>query len=186
MPRNVFHRLTVIIALGFIAKAPLAAQTARPFSMDVTIGASTGWGGRYFSRPGVAAEVTLTPEHEAARVFAITFGGRGTPASGDICVFDNGPGSRCLKRFPAFAHLGVITGVERQSPVGTVRAMLGPAFYAGQGASALATQLQLDASAGFRHVAFMIARPATALARFQENGSDSARFRLGSAYGEHM
>ena len=177
-----YRRLNIVIALLVIANAPLGAQAARPFSMDVTVGASTGWGGRYFSRPGVAAEVTLTPSHQAARVVAITFGGRGTLASGDICVFESGPGSRCLKRFPAFAHLGMLAGLEQPSPIGTIRAMLGPAFYAGQGKSALGAQVQVDASAGFRHVAFMVAGRASALARFSGErlglGSLQAGFRI--------
>jgi hypothetical protein len=60
-------------------------------------------------------------------------------------------------------------------PHGALRAMVGPAFYAGQGASGLGGQLELDAAAGPTHLAFVLAARGSVIARF--NGE---RLRLGS------
>lgn len=166
MLRSLFRSLIVNIGLVMIACVPLAAQGARPFSVDITAGLSTGWGGRYFDRSGVAGEVTLIPAHETARIVAVAVGGRGTPASGDICVLESGPGSPCLSRFPALVHVGLLAGLERLSSLGTVRAMWGPAFYGGQGASGIGAQIQFDAAAGFTHVAFVVAGCGSVVARF--------------------
>jgi hypothetical protein len=170
-----YSRVFASIALTITVGGPLAAQSAHASSFDVTLGASNGWGGKYFGRPGVAAEITLVPDHEAARIAAFTVGGRGSPAGGDICVFEAGPGSRCLPRFPAIVHMGVLGGLERTMPGATVRAMAGPAFYTGGGKSGLGGQLQLDAAVGFTHLAFVCAARGSAVARFT-----GERLRLGS------
>jgi hypothetical protein len=98
------------IALTLLAADALTAQSAQSPSLDVTVGLSTGAGGHYFDRNGLAGEVTLVPEHEHAPVVGITAGVRGTPASSDVCVLAAGPGSRCLPRFPTITHLAVLGG----------------------------------------------------------------------------
>jgi hypothetical protein len=170
-----YGRLFASIGLTVMVAGRLAAQPTHASSLDVTIGASTGRGGKYFSRGGVAAEITLVPDHETSRIAALTVGGRGSPASGDICAFEAGPGSRCLPRFPAIVHVGVLGGLERTMPGGAVRAMAGPGFYTGGGASALGGQLQLDAAVGFTHLAFVGAARGSVLARFR-----GETLRLGS------
>jgi hypothetical protein len=173
-----YSRSFVGIALTFVIAVPLAAQSTHGPSLDVTIGASNGWGGKYFSRGGVAGEITLVPDHETWRIAALTVGGRGSPAAGDICAIDPGAapgGPRCLPRFPSIVHVGGLGGLERTLPGGAVRAMAGPGFYTGGGAHALGGQLQLDAAVGFTHLAFVGAARGSVLARFR-----GETLRLGS------
>lgn len=147
------------LALSFVilTSNPLAAQGAqRPVTMDLTIGIGTGWGGEYFDRAAVHAELTLIPEHDAARVGAFTIGARATPASGDKCALDR-TRTRCLDRFPALIHIGVLGGLEALTSAGTLRAMAGPAVYAGHGPPGVGALLHLDAAGGFTHLAVVAA-----------------------------
>jgi hypothetical protein len=149
---------------------PVVAQSVHPFATDVTIGAGTGQGGHYFDRTGLAAEVTLVPEHEKALIAAFTVGARGTMASGDICAFEgppppNGQPLHCLDRFPTIVHLGVLGGLEHAGSFASVRAIAGPALYGGSTAFGLGGQFQLDAAAGFTHLAVVAAVRGSLIAR---------------------
>ncbi len=172
---TLYRSLRISLGLATLVSVPLAAQAARPFSMDITAGVGTGWGGRYSGRAGITAEATVIPEHDAGRLFAITVGGSATSVSTDICVFESGPGSRCLTGYPSLVHVGILGGLERLGSLGTMRAMVGPAFYGGQGASGIGAQFQLDAAAGGKHVALVVAGRGSVLTRFT-----GERLQLGS------
>lgn len=142
----------------------LPAQSRDPVSIDATIGLSTGSGGRlpYYSSDGIAGEITLTfrphPERETAGVVAATVGGQSHfDGYGDKCVVNPEYGSGCLPAFPSFSHVGVLGGVEGQWPGFAMRALAGPAFYGGGGASGIGGQLHLDGAIGFTHLAFVVA-----------------------------
>lgn len=170
------HRRHFIwIPLALLASHALTAQTARSPSVDVTFGVSSVAGGHYFDRNGFAGEITLVPEHQHARLVAVTTGFRGSPASSDICALDAGPGSRCLPRVPTIVHLGVLGGWEYRRAGAAVRAAAGPAVFGGSGTSGLGAQLSVDAAVGVTHVALVVAGRGEFVAPFA-----SEPLRLGS------
>ena len=158
--------LVASVAMILLASSFSYAQNTRSLSVDLSVGLSTGSGGRYSDRSGVAGEITLVPAHATAGIVALTLGGEGSIASGDVCVLDAGPGTRCLSQFPATAHLGVLGGLEGRVSGVTLRMLGGPAFYGGAGASGMGSQFQLDASTGATHVAVLIAARGSLIRRF--------------------
>ena len=126
-----------------------------------------GWGGEYFDRNGVIADLTLVPSHTSSWITALTLGGGGTPASGDKCVF-NASRTQCLDRFPAIGHLGLLGGLERVMPGAVARAALGPAFFFG-GRKGLGPMARLDlATAGFSHVGLLLVGQGELIIRSRE------------------
>ena len=158
--------LIASIVLTLMVAKSSYAQPTHPFSMDLSVGVSTAAGGHYFDRSGFAGEITLVPEHEAGGIVALTVGGRGSFASGDVCAWEAGPGTRCLPRFPATAHLGLLGGLERRVSGVTLRMLGGPAFYGGAGVSGMGSQLQLDAAAGAEHFALVMVTRGSLIKRF--------------------
>ena len=161
-----YRWLFTSVLLALLAADALTAQSAKSPSLDVTVGLSTGAGGHYFDRTGLAGEITLVPEHEHAGVVGVTAGVRGTPASSDICALEAGPGSRCLPRFPTITHLGLLGGWEFRHAGAALRALAGPAIFGGSGTSALGAQLSMDAAIGVTHVAVVAAARAGLVAPF--------------------
>ena len=153
-------------ALILLATSFSYAQTTRSLSVDLSVGLSTGSGGRYADRSGIAGEITLVPEHATIGFVALTVGGAGSIGSGDVCALEAGPGTRCLPQFPATAHLGVLGGLEGRVSGVTLRMLGGPAFFGGAGASGMGSQIQLDASAGGAHIAVLIATRGSLIRRF--------------------
>lgn len=153
--------LRVILAMTLAS--PLSAQSHDSVSLDVTLGASTGYGGRrpYYASDDVAGEITLAvrphPDRSSAWIAAVTVGRRTPLEFGDPCVIQPGAGSGCAPAFPSFSHLGLLGGREWRRSHVELRALAGPAFYGGSGASGLGGQMHLDGAAGFRHLAFVAA-----------------------------
>lgn len=176
-----YRRLFLWIVLAYLAADALAAQSAKSPSLDVTVGLSGGAGGHYFDRTGLAGEITLVPEHEHAGVVGLTAGVRGTPASSDICVFEAGPRSRCLPRFPTIAHFGLLGGWEYRHAGAALRAVAGPAFFivGGGATSRLGAQLGVDAAVGVTHVALVAAGRAGFVAPFTREPLRLASLELG-------
>ena len=158
--------LLASIALAFTVAEPSYAQPTHPFSMDVSVGVSTSLGGHFIDRSGYAGEITLVPEHAAGGILALTVGGRGSFAFGDVCELVSGPGTRCLSRFPDTAHLGLLGGLERSVSGVTLRMLGGPAFYGGAGVSGMGSELQLDAAAGTPHFALVTTTRGSLIRRF--------------------
>jgi len=166
-------RCRIAFAVTLLASiAPsLAAQSYDALALDVTLGPSTGAGGRryYYKSDGVAAEITFAvrphSERASAWVAAVTLGRR-TPAEfGDLCAIDPSGSPGCAPAFPSFSHLGLLGGREWRASHAEVRAFAGPAYYFG-GASGLGGQLHLDAAAGFTHLQFVAAVRGTWVDRF--------------------
>jgi hypothetical protein len=153
----------VAVALTLPFAQPAAAQARDSLSLDATIGASTGLGGRrpYYNSGDIAAEMTLAfrfhPERSVAAVGALSVGGRGTVLSDDVCRLVDGPGGAvsCAPRFPALNHVGILGGVESRASRVSMRVLAGPAFYGREGASGFGAQTQLDGAIGFSHLALV-------------------------------
>ena len=166
-------RCRIAFGIGLIVGiAPsLAAQSHRAFALDVTLGPSTGSGGRryYYSSDDIAAEITLAvrphSERASAWVAAITLGRRTPVEFGDPCAIDPSGSPGCAPAFPSFSHLGLLGGREWRTSHAEVRAVAGPAYYFG-GASGLGGQLHLDAAAGFTHLQFVAAARGSWVDRF--------------------
>ena len=171
-PFAVCCRIVFVVAVAASVAPPLAAQSRDRLSLDVTLGPSTGSGGRryYYDSADMGAEITLAlrphPESLSGWIAAVAVG-RHTPVEfGDPCALDPGGGSGCAPAFPSFSHLGLLGGREWRRSHGAVRALVGPAFYCGGGASGLGGQLHVDAAAGFRHLQFVAAARGTWVDRF--------------------
>jgi hypothetical protein len=155
----------IVFAVGLVASvAPsLAAQSRDSLSLDVTLGPSSGSGGRryYYDSADIAGEITLAlrphPDRASAWIAAVSVGRR-TPAEfGDRCALNPGGAPGCAPAFPSFSHLGLLGGREWRTSHAGVRAFAGPAYYFGGGASGLGGQLHADAAAGFTHLQFVAA-----------------------------
>jgi hypothetical protein len=151
------HRfLSASLTLALVIAAPLSAQnvTRRPFSLDLALGASNGWGGYYGTGHGLAIEATFAPAHTSAWVTALTAGLRGVPR-GENCLI--GPGRPpCRLPFPLLAHVGLLGGLEHAISGLTVRGALGPAFFAGDDGKGLGPIARVDLSTGTRHIALVL------------------------------
>lgn len=166
-------RCRIVFAVGLVVSvAPsLAAQSHDSLSLDVTLGPSTGSGGRryYYDSADIAGEITLAlrphPDRASAWIAAVSVGRR-TPAEfGDRCAINPGGAPGCAPAFPSFSHLGLLGGREWRRSQTEVRAFAGPAYYFG-GASGLGGQLHVDAAAGFTHLQFVAAARGTWVDRF--------------------
>ena len=156
-------KLIVRVALAIVLAQPLTAQSRDTVSLEITVGASRGWGGgrNYIGEGGVAGEITLgiraRPGDATTRITAVTVGARSSFNFTDVCVMDTVAGFGCRPRFPSVAHIGLLGGLERRRRAGALRVLAGPAFYGGKDASGLGAQLQLDAAVGFTHLALLLA-----------------------------
>jgi hypothetical protein len=143
---------TVVITLALVIATPLAAQniTSRPFSLDFTVGLSSGSGGDYGNRHAPTVELTFTPPHSSAWVTSLTVGGH------DAMVAEKCLG--CRDHFPALAHFGLLGGLERAMTGFMARGALGPAFFIGEGAKkGLGPMARVDlAIGGFSHLGFVL------------------------------
>jgi hypothetical protein len=156
------HRPFVFnVALAIVLAGSLQAQSRDSLSLDATIGPSVGSGGRrpYYSSNDIAGELTLTfrphPDRASAWVAALSVGGRTSLEFGDRCVLDVAAGSVCAPAFPAFSHVALLVGIEKQWGIAAVRAFAGPGFYGGGGPSGLGAQVHLDGAVGFTHLALV-------------------------------
>jgi hypothetical protein len=155
-----------IVVLAFGLTQRLEAQQPRDvLSLDLTIGRGTGSGGnqRYVSSDGIAAEMTLAfrphPDHALGWMAAVALGRRSGPLDlGDLqCIVRIDANTGCLPGFPTFSHVGLIGGGEWRVSHLAVRALVGPAWYAGGGPSGVGAQAHGDVAIGFRHVALVAA-----------------------------
>jgi hypothetical protein len=154
-------RIIVSVALAVGLAPPLSAQALDSLTLEATVGASLGSGGRqpYANSGGIAGEVIFAvrphPDRAAAWLGALTVGGRGQIGHGDLCrVLPDRPG--CAPDFPNFGHVGLLAGREWRWPMNVdVRALAGPAYYGGDGPSGVGAQLHIDAASGFTHLALV-------------------------------
>jgi hypothetical protein len=185
--RGHITRCTVVAAALTIRLAPFAAAQARSsLSLDATIGVSTGSGGRQLynaSSSSIAGEATLGvrfhPERAIAALGALSVGRRGRfEGNGDgRCVVPPptvGANDECEPPFPNPSHVGFLGGIEARDGELSLRALAGPAFYAGDGPSGVGAQAQLDAAAGFSRLAFLVAVRQSWMSRVT---GESLRFR---------
>ena len=86
---------------------------------------------------------------------------------------------RCLREFPAISHVGLLGGLERTVSAVAFRLLVGPAVFAGDGASGLGGQCQLDAAVGVTHVAFVLAARCSVIARVNGERLQLATLGLG-------
>jgi hypothetical protein len=167
----------VSLALAAIAAEPLAAQgpqtdqAAPPPAVELTIGPSTSWGGRYYNREGVAGELTFTFDHKSTPFAAFTVGAQGYPdLARERCLVPPPSGTStsvfgCAKTGPAIAHVGVLFGLERSNSSNVIRAMAGPAYFSGDG-NAFGGQIQVDAATVVAtHIAIELAARGGGVAR---------------------
>jgi hypothetical protein len=145
--------LLTCAALACLA-APVSAQTSpRGWSLDAAIGLGKGWGGGYFDRTGFAGELTIALPHVATRFVGVALGAQATLPGGDVCHFD-ATRMRCLDRIPPTIHVGLLGGLARTGKYDAVRAMIGPAFFGGEG-NGFGALARVDGAAGFGHVALI-------------------------------
>jgi len=142
--------LSAGLTLALVIATPLPAQStvSRPYSLDFTVGLSSGGGGDYTNRHAPTVELTFTPPHTSAWVTSLTTGGR------DAMVASKCLG--CRDHFPPLAHLGLLGGLERVMTSLTVRGALGPAFFTGEGGKGLGPMARVDVATGLRHDAFAL------------------------------
>jgi hypothetical protein len=169
----------IAVAVGFAPS--LVAQSRGARSIDVTLGPSSGSGGKrpYFSSDDVAAEITFGLRPPVSRgttwAAALTIGRRSGPLDfGDLCRLQPTGEPGCEPRFPTFSHIGLLGGAAWQASRLEVRGLVGPAWYVGGGPSGVGAQAHLDAALGFRHVAFVVATRGSWVARA---GGESLRCR---------
>jgi hypothetical protein len=166
------HRSIVfVVVLAMRLAPPLVAQSHPALSLDVTLGGSSGSGGRqdYYDSDDISGEITLGmrqhPEPGLSWLSALTVGRRSPLEFGDKCVVRLGGSSGCAPAFPTFSHVGLLGGGEWRGPATALRVLAGPAFYAGGGPSGVGAQLGLDGAVGFRHLAFVAAARGSWIAR---------------------
>jgi len=166
--------------LAVTLASPLSAQSHDSLSLDATFGPSTGYGGRrhYYASDDIAGEITLAvrphPDRSSAWIAGVSVGRRSPVEFGDRCRIEIGGPPGCAPAFPTFSHLGFLGGREWRASHAELRTFVGPAFYWGGGASGLGGQLHVDAAAGFRHLAFVVATRGSWLTRVD---GETLRFR---------
>jgi hypothetical protein len=77
------------------------------------------------------------------------------------------------------SHIGILGGWERDLDIIGVRALLGPAFYGGNGASGLGGEAEVDATAGFSHLAFVAVVRGSGIVRFTGESFRVASLQFG-------
>lgn len=174
----IYRTLMLWCALAIAAIDSASAQSAPHLSLDLAVGVSSGGGGRYMGREGIAAELTITAKHRVARLAAVSAGVRASLA-GDECVPAPGIGSGCLDSYPTIAHLGVLGGTERPMGAGTLRVLAGPAIYGGDGRSGIGGQCQVDVAFGVPRVALTLGAQGDVVARFGGETLYLGSLRLG-------
>jgi hypothetical protein len=142
------------------------AQSRDSLSFDATIGVTAASSGKlYNGSGGISGEVTLGlrlhPERPLTVLGAIGVGRVGLfDVGGDaLCVPrppTAGTTSECAPPFPNLTHVAVLGGVEEHAGTLTLRALAGPAVYAGDGPW-FGAQTQLDGAIGFSHLALVAA-----------------------------
>jgi hypothetical protein len=130
------------------------------------VSGASGGTQRYVSSGSIAGEATLGvrlhSERALAALGAISVGRRARfEGNGDSrCVVPpptDATSGQCEPLFPNPNHVAVLGGVEIRQEDLSLRALAGPAFYAGDGPSGFGAQTQLDGAIGFSHLAFVAA-----------------------------
>lgn len=154
-----YCRLIFGLAFAMAIATPLSAQSPDSLTLDMTLGLSAGSSNRdNYYHPGAAeAEFTLAygPVHTTGRIVALTVGGNISFSSS--CAIDEATPGACRADFPSTIHIGVLGGFHRGTSHTALRAMVGPVAFGGDGESGAGGQIQLDAAAGFTHVALLAA-----------------------------
>lgn len=124
--------LAAALFLACAAPAAAAAQQSFGPSVEASFGVSTGGGGMFTERTGVALDaVVAVPLRQASRgtfVAALTASGNGKPTSELVCQV--GPGDACIGQYPTFLSAAIVAGV--QQPLGrnaSARILAGPGYY---------------------------------------------------------
>jgi hypothetical protein len=153
-------------------------------SLEVALGYSTGGGGAYSERGGIALDLLLAMQVRQAPagtlVAALTAGVHG-PVAGDLSCLDT-PAGVCAPHFPVFISAGAMGGVQRGSAAGAnARLLAGPAFFAAQeGGGALGLQGRFDAATPpLFHVSLVASLQGAVLPRFQGERLTSRSLSLG-------
>lgn len=178
MPHPLFHSnlsrmktsLVSFAVLSFVSFTPLTAQGREGLSLDVSIGGAQAGGGdrKFASGMQLAAEGTIALRPSASRpaIFALSVGVQGNVANGDDCDVVPG-GTGCLPDVPAVKHSALMAGLEHTRKHGSLRALAGPAVFGANGfARKVGGMLQLDATVGFRHFAFLASARGGAVALY--------------------
>jgi hypothetical protein len=123
-----------LTALFVACAAPVAAAAQQPFgpSIEASFGVSTGGGGVFIERTGVAVDgVIAVPLGQAGRgtiVAALTASGNGKATSELVCM--DTPNGVCVGSYPTFFGAALVAGV--QQPLGrnaSARILAGPGYY---------------------------------------------------------
>lgn len=121
-----------LLACASAISVDAAAQQSFGPSIEASFGVSTGGGGVFIERTGVALDgVVAVPLRQAGRgaiVAALTASGNGKPTSELVCV--DGPGDACIGSYPSFFGAALVLGV--QQPLGrsaSARILAGPGYY---------------------------------------------------------
>jgi hypothetical protein len=170
--------LPVCGLLAVAAFEPISAQSAPHLTLDFAVGVSSGGGGSYMGRDGIAGELTIAAKRHTTRLSAVSVGVRASLA-GDKCVPAPGIGSRCLETYPTIAHVGVLGGAEQSVGISTLRVLVGPAIYGGSGPSGIGGQCQVDVAFGVSHVALALGAQGDVVARFGGQTLYLGSMRLG-------
>ena len=176
--------LVFILACTCGAMLPARANAQSGTSLEVTLGSSTGGGGSYSERGGIALDLLLAMpvrETPAGTLVAGTTAGVHGPIAGDLsCISD--PVRGCLPNFPVLISAGAVGGLQRGSAAGaSARLLAGPAFFAAQeGGGALGLQGRLDAATPpLFHVSLVASLRGAVLPRFQGEALTQGSFGLG-------
>lgn len=123
--------VVLLSGAAWVAPAQAVSQSSLFPSLEASLGFSSGLGGSFYQRQGIAADVLFaTPVAESAAgtiVGGLAAGMQGPIVGTDDCVF--GPDGECLDSFPLFFSAAALAGVQRGSATGpSARLMAGPAF----------------------------------------------------------
>lgn len=153
-------KLALASLLVGLAATSAAAQSRDSVTVDFTLGSSNGSGGNqlYAQTDGVGAALTIAFRNRGrtpiAPVHAFALEGRAS-GIGDVCLIDPSAPHGCAPYYPSFISAGFLGGAELGDSRAALRALVGPAYFATNGRDGLGAQLDLDASAGTKHVALV-------------------------------
>jgi hypothetical protein len=147
------HLLLSFLALvcGTVLAAEAAGQYPQGISAQASLGFSSGGGGIFHNREGIALDAVLGfPLHHTRAgtlLGGLSAGAHGPITSELICLL--GPNDECVPDFPLFLSLGALLGVQRGSATGaSARVLGGPAYFrAHEGGAAMGLQGRLDLAA---------------------------------------
>jgi hypothetical protein len=185
IPDRAMKRILALLfacACGAMLPAGADAQLSGS-SLEATLGYSTGGGGAFSERGGIALDVLLAkPVRQApagTQVAAITAGIHG-PIAGDLSCLDT-PAGVCAPGFPVLISAGVLGGVQRGSAAGAnARLLAGPAFFAAEEGGTLGLQGRMDvATPALFHVSLVASLQGAVLPRFQGERLTTRSISLG-------